>query len=202
MTRIRKLALKISNQVVKWASPGCKEWAEGLAREVAFIESDWAALRWSLGSVRIVFDRREMPIGSLDEAAAQFKKFVRPFDFVYVTVGLWTSFLIGPESMVLDFCARSATEHFDNILLASFCGIILWQNEKHRLKQQMTDDVPEDVVTWALTYKAALRRHCWSMWIPAFANASWVIGIMLERGGFRAFPILNSINILWIVGVV
>lgn len=44
MTLIRKLAIKISNEVVIWASPGSKEWAEGLAREVTFIESDWAAL--------------------------------------------------------------------------------------------------------------------------------------------------------------
>ena len=37
----------------------CKEWAEGLAREAAVIESDWAALRWALGSTRILLQDRD-----------------------------------------------------------------------------------------------------------------------------------------------
>lgn len=58
MTVIRTLAIAISERVARWAAPGCKDWAEGLAREVQFIESDWRALSWAIGSTRVLLDRR------------------------------------------------------------------------------------------------------------------------------------------------
>jgi len=64
MSPIRRLAVRILETVVRWASPGCREWAEGLAREVEFIGSDWDALGWAIGSLRVVLDRRQAPIGS------------------------------------------------------------------------------------------------------------------------------------------
>ncbi|AEU38980.1 hypothetical protein [Granulicella mallensis] len=64
MTLIRKWALKVSSAVVRYASPGCKEWAEGLAREVDFIEGDWAALSWAIGSTRVLLDRRQGSAGA------------------------------------------------------------------------------------------------------------------------------------------
>jgi hypothetical protein len=70
MTPIRGLAVDISNRVVRWAAPGCKEWAEGLAREVEFIDSDWRALAWALGSARVLLDRADAPIDSLEKAVA------------------------------------------------------------------------------------------------------------------------------------
>lgn len=75
MTLIRKLALKISDAVVDYASPGCKEWAEGLAREVAFVEGDWSALGWAFGSVRVLFDYREAPVESLADLPAAAERF-------------------------------------------------------------------------------------------------------------------------------
>jgi hypothetical protein len=69
MILVRSVAMKISSVVVRYASSGCKEWAEGVAREVEFIEDDWAALRWAIGSTRVLFDRREAPINSLADVA-------------------------------------------------------------------------------------------------------------------------------------
>ena len=76
MTLIRRVALTISDEVVRWASPGCKEWAEGLEREAAVIESDWAALRWAIGSTRVLLDRRAAPLTSLDEVPAETQKLI------------------------------------------------------------------------------------------------------------------------------
>ena len=59
MTLVRRLALRILNWVVCLASPERREWAEGLEREVAFIESDWRALGWAIGSVRVLFTAPE-----------------------------------------------------------------------------------------------------------------------------------------------
>jgi hypothetical protein len=66
MTFLRKIAMATSECVVRWAAPGCKDWAEGLAREVEFIDSDWRALVWALGSVRVLFRN---PPTSLHNAA-------------------------------------------------------------------------------------------------------------------------------------
>jgi hypothetical protein len=71
MTLLRGLALKISNAVVKYASSGCREWAEGVAREVEFVQGDWAALGWAIGSMRLLLDRREATVCSMGEAVAR-----------------------------------------------------------------------------------------------------------------------------------
>jgi hypothetical protein len=75
MTLVRRKALEISGWVTWLASPGCKEWAQGLEREVAFIDSDWRALGWALGSMRVLLDRREAPLRSIFEVPAVAKKY-------------------------------------------------------------------------------------------------------------------------------
>jgi hypothetical protein len=75
MTLVRRLALGISSRVVRWASRGCKEWAEGLAREATVIESDWAALGWALGSTRVLLNFREARLATLADVPSAVKKF-------------------------------------------------------------------------------------------------------------------------------
>jgi len=79
MTLVRRLALGISARVVRWASPGCKEWAEGLEREAAVIESDWAALRWALGSWKMAASYRcqNAPLTSWAEIPGAARTFMR-----------------------------------------------------------------------------------------------------------------------------
>lgn len=69
MTLARKLAVTVAQDLVRWAAPGCKDWAEGLEREVEFIEGDWRALGWALGSVRVLFRNPPMPLGNAEEIA-------------------------------------------------------------------------------------------------------------------------------------
>jgi len=69
MNFVRSMAVGISQRVTRWASPGCKEWAEGLAREVEFIESDWRALGWAIGSVRVLLQNPPKSFGSAEEIA-------------------------------------------------------------------------------------------------------------------------------------
>lgn len=80
MTQLRRWAKNISCVVVRLAPSEAKEWAQATAREMEFIESDWAALRWALGSGRILLERRETAISSLQEvpqAALRFAKQIR-----------------------------------------------------------------------------------------------------------------------------
>lgn len=75
MTLVRTLAVEISEFVVDHSSPGSKEWAEGLARESDFIESDWSAFFWSIGSLRVLLDHSPAPIRSTDDLLDAAKKF-------------------------------------------------------------------------------------------------------------------------------
>lgn len=54
MTRIRSLALKLLTAVVRRTPSHSQEWAGAMLRELDFIESDWAALFWALGSTTAI----------------------------------------------------------------------------------------------------------------------------------------------------
>ena len=58
---IRRLASAILTTAVRWASPGAREWGNAMLRELDFVEGDWAALFWALGSATAVFRRLEVP---------------------------------------------------------------------------------------------------------------------------------------------
>ena len=51
MTLVRRLALRILNATVRRARPELQEWGLAMSREMDFIENDWAALLWAIGSV-------------------------------------------------------------------------------------------------------------------------------------------------------
>jgi hypothetical protein len=69
MRLIRRLAVRISKKSVERAKPGCKEWAEGLEREVEFIEGDWRALGWATGSLGVLLRNPPKPLGNAEEIA-------------------------------------------------------------------------------------------------------------------------------------
>jgi hypothetical protein len=57
MTPIRRMATRLLAFVVRHTSSGSQEWANAMLRELDFIESDWAALFWALGSTTAIFRR-------------------------------------------------------------------------------------------------------------------------------------------------
>jgi hypothetical protein len=77
MTRLRKLAVKISDTVVRRSPPAYKDWAQATSRELEFIESDWAALRWALGSWKMAARCQPAPLTSLSEVPRAAQKFLR-----------------------------------------------------------------------------------------------------------------------------
>jgi hypothetical protein len=65
MTMIRRLALKVLDAAARHAAPGTRDWVTAMSREMDFIENDWAALWWALGSTRILFKRQHVPLADL-----------------------------------------------------------------------------------------------------------------------------------------
>jgi hypothetical protein len=62
MSTVRRLAAKLLRMVIRHWSDESQDWANAMLRELDFIESDWAALLWALGSTTAIF-RHCMPRG-------------------------------------------------------------------------------------------------------------------------------------------
>src|ERR1017187_5629934 len=77
MTRLRKLAVKISDTVVRRCPLAYKDWAQATAWELEFIESDWAALRWALGSWKMAASCQNAPLASMSEVPRAARNFLR-----------------------------------------------------------------------------------------------------------------------------
>jgi len=164
MSLVRRKALEISSWVTWLASPGCKEWAEGLEREVAFIQSDWRALAWAIGSVRVVMDRRETPFGSLAEVPAAAKKYFAGrweisatyFTYVFLCVVLGATYY---ETAIHQpyHAISTATMQIGACLLAA--GLLFLGSRYYfYLRQAVWAPVPDDLYECAARYRDALRR--------------------------------------------
>jgi hypothetical protein len=188
MSLVRGLAVKISAFVVRRASPGCTEWAEGLAREVDFIASDWAALWWALGSMRVLLVYREARINSLNdvpEAAAKFVMRAR------AGFGLWVfTFQLPP--MLMNYFPGKDLQHEIGCSLF-VCGStlagIFCVAEWYRLKPPANDIVYRDAGACVLFYKAELERHNYTLWMWPFICLCSIAGGVLF---YRDWPYMGT----------
>src|SRR5277367_5751962 len=54
MSLVRRVAVRWLQALLRNAPPACREWASAMLRELDFIESDWAALLWAIGSTAAI----------------------------------------------------------------------------------------------------------------------------------------------------
>ncbi len=184
MTLVRRLALTISDHVERWASPGCKEWAEGLERETAVIESDWAALRWALGSTRVLLDRRPAPLTSLDEVPAATQKLVDGALVVGMAI-LLRPVIDGPLFLRWFFVTKStlgragcAIGVLGSVIAVTYL-LMEWRRlsliERRRLKETYKDYIYNNPVACAHFYKEQLKS-CHKRWIYFSCFLCWMFG--------------------------
>lgn len=191
MTLVRRKALEISSWVTWLASSGCKEWAEGLEREVAFIESDWRALGWALGSVRVVLDRRETPIGTLEEAFEAAQKFFDKLSSHKYGVGLLmvffsfaaVSFIISAPSFGLGSFRTRALQIGLFLLLAGF----LYAGYRYYARLPRELNGPLCRYETVAKYRDELQRdhnalHGWRRWLGALTSYSVLVVICAFMG--------------------
>jgi len=165
MTVVRRSAMGIAAFVVRYAAPGCRDWAEGLAREVEFIEGDWAAFWWSLGSMRVLLDRREATVSSLNEAAAQARQFSqalrnggfangRMFATAFTTLEIFyaLNFLNARNIQQRIWCGVV-------VLTAIYMEIFIAKTVKRR-RMAMVPLNDDDAVAWTLYYRSELEQIC------------------------------------------
>jgi hypothetical protein len=194
------MAMKIAGVVVRSASPGCKEWAEGVAREVEFIEGDLSALWWTIGSSRVLLDRREAPMTSLADvagAARRFSESVRKRTTTYAFLFLWVfiyalRLLNGGGSSEQRFSCGVA------VLTAICLGVF---ELIHRLSLQAPQT--EDMEAWALYYRSELERqrdfYFHGGKAPHFDSIVFFIligSVFAQDGGVRGNPVFFAYEVL------
>jgi hypothetical protein len=201
MTLVRRVAMTISGAVVRYASSGCKEWAEGLAREAEFIEGDWSALRWAIGSIRVLLDRREATVSSLSEAAEKARHFlesVRRQNYSYLLF-FWQALM----HVLRIFDAPSRQQRIGCVLVvlaATYIVIfsVLWP----RMVQLPPND--EDAEAWAVYFRRELERRSSSRVFVGvfFSLAVYGVGVLLaERDGAAAHLIFAmSMGVILVCG--
>jgi len=159
MTLIRRAAVAISTLVMRWASPGTKDWAEGLAREVEFIEGDWRALAWAFGSMRVLLDRREAGAASLNGAYVVARTFFEqrkgqiPVFYTDVASGMYLAALL------------YMGEHFHlgaGIFLAS--GAMLFLSYRFHVYRSFVVPQPANLKECVLCYRSELQREIESIY--------------------------------------
>jgi hypothetical protein len=196
MSLIRRLALKISDEVVRYASPGCKEWAEGLAREVEFIGSDWAALAWAIGSTRVLLDRREARIGS--DTTAPSKWFIAGggLDRIF----LLTCFL----NLLAQFIGISRAKDWNDrigwglVALGWGYWTISFVMDRLREQQAPADRRSlESLFLIRLGLERRLKRYrSVRRWFPQLATASGCTGLLMVGDAIHSNPIYGGVIIV------
>ena len=186
MTLVRSVAMKITGVVVRYASSGCKEWAEGLAREVGFIEDDWTALWWAIGSTRVLLDRREAPMTSLSEAAWKAQHFlesVRRPNYTYIF------FFCQALMYALRLLNANNLQQRVGCVLVVLGGMCvgIFTVLRPRMVQLPPND--EDAEAWAVYFRRELERRSSSRVFVGvfFSLAVYGVGVLLaERDGAGA----------------
>jgi hypothetical protein len=204
MRLIRSVAMKISGVVVRYASPGCKEWAEGLACETEFIEDDWSALRWAMGSTRVLLDRRRAGMASLadvEERARLFSEAIskRSYSTMYLL-----ALALPPFLKLLHARTWQQRIGCGLVIVASiYMGIVGWLQQRGRRARRDTA-----VGDLTLHYKSELERQ--RDLLRSGIGRLYLIVVILyfigvafaQKGGVRAHPFLTMFSMLVCVLVV
>src|SRR5260370_111094 len=67
MTILRQLAVNTLKTVIWLSSPTTQTWGKAMLAEMDSISSDWRALFWSIGSLRVLFVRQTIGPASLSD---------------------------------------------------------------------------------------------------------------------------------------
>lgn len=195
MTFIRRKALEISSWVTWLASPGCREWAEGLEREVAFIRSDWHALAWSIGSVRVLLEPRLAPIRSIEEVQAAAKKY---FDDrrAWIALANFFCFLLAALISVAAYTLLSVQRYpMDRLSACMLTGALAVFCYRTRLFGRVEIHQPEDLYDCARYFRSELKRDIdfHSGWASSVCFATLISGFLLQGYGAHG-TVLGSVS--------
>lgn len=90
MSRVRGSAKWLLELVLQCAPRHCEQWASAMLRELDFIEGDWTALFWALGSVTAIFRHcaRELVLSLRRQEEADMKETAKNVGWVFTGIVL------------------------------------------------------------------------------------------------------------------
>jgi hypothetical protein len=201
MTLLRKAAVGVSDFVVRHASAGSREWAEGLAREVEFIDGDWKALGWAVSSLPVLLDRRAPVLRSLQDVPALAQKLGAASDsmdgtpvwIVPLVLGLGVAWMGVHMLRATGLMGRAG---YGLAMCGWIVSLVAAQVERSRRKERLASPAGDwtllytgDVREWALYYKSELEFYIELpkspfLWIKMFATVCLCVGLAISGDRF------------------
>jgi hypothetical protein len=175
MTLLRKAAVRVSAFVERHASADSREWAEGLSREVEFIDGDWKALGWALGSTRVLLERRSAIV------VAGKRRWPKMGDWL---PWFWLC------SMVFLFATQASSAKLWQVRIGFTVVSIGWAlitgSTVMAWLRKQDGPPPSDTPAWAAYCRARLeeqlaRSRTWKRWSPTLFFAAMSAGYLLAE---------------------
>jgi hypothetical protein len=135
MSTVRKLASKISLAVVRFASPATRDWAIATQHELDFIEGDWKACLWAIGSVRILFaptNAARAEHRDISQATQRLAKIVRKRN----VKGYSASFFVMAAFTWYFFVLSNTIQRVGSLLTVLVAGYLVYQLCSNQLQQR------------------------------------------------------------------
>ena len=156
MTRLRKLAVKISDTVIRRSLPAYRDWAQATSRELEFIESDWAALGWALGSWKMAARCQNAPLTSMSEVPRAAQKFLKTARASTVITWLSLLWMCSWFSGIFPHTTANPSRRLGGGLILTVLVYIVCQAVAYRgWRLPLEGELPA-VANW---YRAALERQ-------------------------------------------
>ena len=204
MSIVRTAAQKVSAMVVCYSSAGNKEWAEGLAREVDFIRSDWGALLWSMGSLRVLLDRRPAPIRTYDDLWPLVKKFEESASVMRNMTICSALYITIYSGKFFEKCAFP--KHIGFIMLvAGWVAIGIRSFPDWRTKKKILEE--KDLPNLVRHYRIDLERlanttRSLKWWLGCFATALLIPGVILTAPDLISPELICLYVLVFLVAIV
>jgi hypothetical protein len=211
MSTARKLASKISLAVVRFASPGTKDWATATQHELDFIESDWKAFFWAIGSVGILFVPTNASISEhsdIPQATQKLAKIVRRRN----VKGYSASFVVMAAFTWYFFILSNTIQRVGSLLTVLGAGYLVYQLFLNQLQQR------ESAITLAKmgnapsleSYRVELRRQrdfhkgsrFWSRLLILIPGPMvFLVGLEITHPAFATFIRLEGLAFLLLAAI-
>jgi hypothetical protein len=155
MTMIRWLAEMVMRVVAILSSPSLRDWVDASSRELSLIEDDWAALKWALGSAKILLQNPPVRLNSLTEVPGAYSALRRK-----IRVRTWSGCATTLSGVAaLSWVANQSGHPFERTgltLLAAAFLYISWQLVRWRAVPLEDTSEPAALVSY---YEAELERQ-------------------------------------------
>jgi len=207
MSLIRTAANKIASFVIRYASAGSKEWAQAIASELRCIESDWRALAWAFGGLRVLFSIQPSPLRSITDLDAEARKHANRRLHAMNNGWLGTNVplfvpIVSCLSPLLGI-AMGRDIPGNTALLVGYLLVIPWFYRRTREPDVPDRDDQPGLVRFYANEMSALARNSLSFWMFLAGVLVLTCGWELEFArGVTSFAILWFLSLLLLASFV